>query len=123
MVAACGELLREFPDHIVVAYDGETGKAYVPSQRGISEGSSQKFSLERIGCSDDSHAGVEGRYVLHRIAPTIEGGEMRRFKVIWDRGVLDLRRQRLRLWLDRVAVVRSSFLLQLLLLDSFNRSL
>jgi len=38
-VAACRELLREFPDHIVVAYDGETRKAYVPSQRNVSEGS------------------------------------------------------------------------------------
>jgi len=110
-VAAYGELLREFPDHVVVAYDGESRKAFVPLQRIINEGSGQKFAFERVGCSDDGHAVVEGRYVLHRIAPVVEGGEMRRLEIVWDRGVPDFYRQRLRLWFDGLAMVRSGFLL------------
>jgi len=122
-MAACRELLREFPDHVVVAYDRESRKFYIPSQRSIGEGSGQKFALERVGCSDDDHAVVEGCHVLYRIASAVEGGEVRRFEVVWDRSVQDLRRQRLRLWLDGFAMVRSGFLLQLLLLDGLNRSL
>jgi len=122
-VAACRELLREFPDHVVVAYDRESRKVYIPSQRSIGEGSGQKFALERVGCSDDGHAVVEGCHVLHRIAFVVEGGEMRRLEFVWDQSVPDLRRQRLGLWFDRFAMVRSGFLLQLLLLDGLNRSL
>jgi len=67
----------------VVAYDGESRKAYIPSQRSIGEGSGQKFALERVGCfDDDGNAVVKGCHVLHRIAPAVEGGEMRRLKVV-----------------------------------------
>ena len=107
----------------MVAYDRESRKVYIPSQRNIGEGSGEKFALERVSCSDDDHAVVEGCHVLHRIASTVEGGEMRRLEIVWDRSVPDLRRQRLRLWFDGFTMVRSSFLLQLLLLDGLNRSL
>jgi len=80
-VAANRELLREFPDHVVVAYDRESKEVYIPPQRSISESCGQEFALERVGCSDKSHAVVEGSYVLHGIASAVESGEVRRLKV------------------------------------------
>jgi len=44
-VAASGELLREFPDHVVVAYDRESRKVYIPSQCSIGEVSARSLHL------------------------------------------------------------------------------
>jgi len=39
LVVTSGELLREFPDHVVVADDRESGEVYIPLQCSIGEGS------------------------------------------------------------------------------------
>jgi len=65
--------MDEFPRHVLIPNDRESGLVHVPTKGDITENSRQEFALERTMVPDYGYSSIEGCDVFHIIAFHIKG--------------------------------------------------